>query len=148
MPGSIRAQINPRINFFVVNNDLCLLPPVKVRMSFEPIQTMKNFALLIPVFFISSVIPTWFLFLISSTVFTTSSLISGSTHFLFSCRHKVFFMSKVSAPRSEINDSLSFSSFIGLPSEESAPDHSTICRFRSLLVGKNALDKLLKEINR
>jgi hypothetical protein len=37
MPGSIRAQINPRNNFFVANDDLRLLPPVKMGMSFEPI---------------------------------------------------------------------------------------------------------------
>jgi IS5 family transposase len=47
-----------------------------------------------------------------------------------------------------INDSLSFSNFVGLSSEDCAPDHSTICRFRNLLVEKNVFDRLLKEINR
>jgi len=31
-----------------------------------------------------------------------------------------------------INDSLSFSNLIGLPSEACSPDHSTICRFRNV----------------
>ena len=46
-----------------------------------------------------------------------------------------------------LNDSLSFSKFVGLPSEESSPDHSTISRFRSLMSKHKAYDTLLKEIN-
>ena len=47
-----------------------------------------------------------------------------------------------------INDSLSFSRFIGLSLEHRAPDHSTISRFRTALTSLGLMDKLLKEINK
>lgn len=46
-----------------------------------------------------------------------------------------------------INDSLSFSKFLGLSVEEYSPDHSTISRFRSLMSKHNVYEKLLVEIN-
>lgn len=47
-----------------------------------------------------------------------------------------------------INDSISFSKFCGLTLEQTAPDHSTLSRFRTRMTKKNAYDKLLKELNR
>ncbi|MGP1363550.1 MAG: transposase [Bacteroides sp.] len=48
-----------------------------------------------------------------------------------------------------INDSLSFSRFIGLSLEHRAPDHSsTISRFRTAITSLGLMDKLLKEINK
>lgn len=47
-----------------------------------------------------------------------------------------------------VNDSLSFSHFVGLSSEDLSPDHSTISRFRSILNKNKVYDKLLNEINR
>ena len=47
-----------------------------------------------------------------------------------------------------INDSLSFSKFIGLPIDMLCPDHSTISRFRSLLSKNNVYEHLLNEVNR
>lgn len=47
-----------------------------------------------------------------------------------------------------INDSISFSKFCGLTLEQSAPDHSTLSRFRSAMTEKNAYEKLLKELNK
>jgi transposase, IS5 family len=46
-----------------------------------------------------------------------------------------------------INDSLSFSKFIGLPVDMVCPDHSTISRFRSLMSNHKVYDQLLKEVN-
>lgn len=46
-----------------------------------------------------------------------------------------------------LNDSLSFGQFVGMSSEESSPDHSTISRFRSLMSKQKVYDKLLSEIN-
>lgn len=47
-----------------------------------------------------------------------------------------------------INDSISFGRFCGFSVEETAPDHSTLSRFRSLLTKHNAYDEILNEINR
>lgn len=47
-----------------------------------------------------------------------------------------------------LNDSISFSTFCGMSIEQSAPDHSTLSRFRSLLTKNNAYEALFKEINR
>ena len=44
-------------------------------------------------------------------------------------------------------DRFSFSRFVGLSLEESVPDHTTICRFRNLLVERQLLQPLLYEIN-
>jgi IS5 family transposase len=45
-------------------------------------------------------------------------------------------------------DRISFVRFAGFSLEESKPDHTTICRFRNLLVEKKLLQTLLDEINR
>jgi IS5 family transposase len=45
-------------------------------------------------------------------------------------------------------DRISFTLFVGLSLEESVPDHTTICRFRNILVEKKLLQPLLEEINR
>lgn len=47
-----------------------------------------------------------------------------------------------------INDSISFGRFCDFSVEDTAPDHSTLSRFRSLLTRNNAYDELLNEINR
>ena len=47
-----------------------------------------------------------------------------------------------------INDSISFSYFCGLTIEQTAPDHSTLSRFRSRLTKSGVYDHLFKEINR
>jgi IS5 family transposase len=44
-------------------------------------------------------------------------------------------------------DRISFVRFTGLSLEDSVPDHTTICRFRNLLVSKGVLKQLLDEIN-
>ena len=45
-------------------------------------------------------------------------------------------------------DRISFSRFVGLSLEDSVPDHTTICRFRNLLISKNLLQVLLDDVNR
>jgi IS5 family transposase len=45
-------------------------------------------------------------------------------------------------------DRLSFRRFAGLGLEEAVPDHTTICRFRNLLVEAGLLDKLFDELQR
>ncbi len=45
-------------------------------------------------------------------------------------------------------DRLSFRRFIGVALTERVPDHSTICRFRNLLVEQGLLDKLFAELDR
>ena len=45
-------------------------------------------------------------------------------------------------------DRISFIRFVGLSLEGSVPDHTTICRFRNLLIGKKLLQPLLDEVNR
>ncbi len=47
-----------------------------------------------------------------------------------------------------INDSLSFSYFCGLSIEQTAPDHSTLSRFRTAMTKSDAYNKLFKEINK
>lgn len=47
-----------------------------------------------------------------------------------------------------INDSISFGRFCDFSVEETAPDHSTLSRFRSLLTRHNAYDELLNAINK
>ena len=47
-----------------------------------------------------------------------------------------------------INDSISFGKFCGLSLEQTAPDHSTLSRFRSLMTEKKAYDKLFKAMNK
>jgi len=47
-----------------------------------------------------------------------------------------------------INDSLSFSHFLGLSLEKTAPDHSVICRFSREIVEKGIFEKLFKALNK
>ena len=47
-----------------------------------------------------------------------------------------------------INDSITFSLFVGLKKEAVSPDHSTISRFRSALTELSLLDKLLSHFNK
>ncbi|MFV0505410.1 MAG: IS5 family transposase [Bacteroidales bacterium] len=46
-----------------------------------------------------------------------------------------------------INDSISFSYFCGLTIDQSAPDHSTLSRFRTAMTKSGAFNKLFKLIN-
>lgn len=46
-----------------------------------------------------------------------------------------------------ITDSLLFSEYLLLDMESRAPDHSTICRFRTKLARLRIMDKLLREQN-
>jgi len=48
----------------------------------------------------------------------------------------------------QVNDRLSFSRFVGLGLDECAPDSTTVCRFRNILVEANLYDNVLQEINR
>jgi len=47
-----------------------------------------------------------------------------------------------------LNDRLSFRRFVGLSLEEAVPDHSTLCRFRNMLVEAKLLDKLFAELDK
>ena len=47
-----------------------------------------------------------------------------------------------------IDDSITFSRFIKLGSEYTAPDHSTISRFRTALTELGLMDKLMRELNK
>ena len=47
-----------------------------------------------------------------------------------------------------INDSITFSLFLGLKMEAVSPDHNTISRFRSALTELGLLDKLLSQFNK
>jgi len=47
-----------------------------------------------------------------------------------------------------VNESVSAMRFCGLDLEDSVPDHSTLSRFRSTLTSANAMDKLLRAINK
>jgi IS5 family transposase len=47
-----------------------------------------------------------------------------------------------------VNDSISFSYFCGLHIDQVAPDHSTLCRFRTMMTKAKAYEPLFKEINR
>lgn len=48
----------------------------------------------------------------------------------------------------QVNDRLSFSRFVGLGMEDVAPDSTTVCRFRNILVEADLYDTILNEINR
>lgn len=48
----------------------------------------------------------------------------------------------------QVNDRLSFSRFVGLGLEDTAPDSTTVCRFRNTLVEADLYDMVLNEINR
>ena len=52
------------------------------------------------------------------------------------------------APEERVNDSITFSRFLGLKMEEVSPDHSTISRFRSALTELGLMDKLLAQFNK
>lgn len=43
----------------------------------------------------------------------------------------------------QVNDRLSFSRFVGLSLEDIAPDSTTVCRFRNILVEAEIYDKVL-----
>lgn len=47
-----------------------------------------------------------------------------------------------------VNDSVTFSRFLGLSMEAVSPDHSTISRFRTALTESGLMDKLLKAFNK
>ncbi len=47
-----------------------------------------------------------------------------------------------------INDSISFSRFVGISLDDSVPDHSVISRFRSSLTEKGVYENLFKELNK
>ena len=47
----------------------------------------------------------------------------------------------------QVNDRLSFSRFVGLGLEDTAPDSTTVCRFRNTLVEAELYDMVLNEIN-
>ena len=46
-----------------------------------------------------------------------------------------------------LSDRISFTRFTGIALSEAVPDHTTICRFRNLLVEKSVLKPLLDEVN-
>ena len=48
----------------------------------------------------------------------------------------------------QVNDRLFFSRFVGLGMEDTAPDSTTVCRFRNILVEADLYDAVLNEINR
>ena len=47
-----------------------------------------------------------------------------------------------------VSDRLSFRRFVGLSLEDDVPDHTTLCRFRNLLVAQGLMDKLFAELDR
>lgn len=47
-----------------------------------------------------------------------------------------------------LNDSISFSRFVGLSIDDPSPDHSVLSRFRTELTKKNVYEKLFKEFNK
>lgn len=47
----------------------------------------------------------------------------------------------------QVNDRLSFSRFVGLGLEDTAPDSTTVCRFRNTLMEADLYDMVLNEIN-
>ena len=51
------------------------------------------------------------------------------------------------ATEEALTDRASFARFAGISLDEDAPDHTTICRFRNMLIQKNLLQKLLDEFN-
>ncbi len=48
----------------------------------------------------------------------------------------------------QVNDRVSFSRFVGIPMDESVPDHSVISRFRTELTKKKAYQRILKQLNK
>ena len=51
------------------------------------------------------------------------------------------------ATEEALTDRASFARFTGISLDDDVPDHTTICRFRNLLIQKNLLQKLLDEFN-
>lgn len=47
-----------------------------------------------------------------------------------------------------LGDRLSFRRFVGLSLTDAVPDHSTICRFRNLLIERGLLEKLFAELDK
>jgi IS5 family transposase len=47
-----------------------------------------------------------------------------------------------------VNDSISFSRFVGISLDDSVPDHSVLSRFRTELTKKGAYDKIFKALNK
>lgn len=47
-----------------------------------------------------------------------------------------------------VNDSISFSRFVGISLDEPVPDHSVLSRFRTELTQKNVYEKLFRELNK
>jgi IS5 family transposase len=47
-----------------------------------------------------------------------------------------------------VADRLSFRRFVGLALTDAVPDHSTICRFRNLLIAQGLLEKLFDELDK
>ncbi len=47
-----------------------------------------------------------------------------------------------------VNDSISFSRFVGISLDDSVPDHSVLSRFRSELTKKGAYEKIFKALNK
>lgn len=47
-----------------------------------------------------------------------------------------------------VNDSISFSRFVGISLDENVPDHSVLSRFRTELTNKGAYDKIFKVLNK
>lgn len=52
------------------------------------------------------------------------------------------------ATEEALSDRISFARFTGFSLEDNIPDHTTICRFRNLLIEKDILKSLLEEINK
>lgn len=48
----------------------------------------------------------------------------------------------------QVNDRVSFSRFVGIPMDQSVPDHSVISRFRTELTEKKAYQRILKQLNK
>jgi transposase, IS5 family len=47
-----------------------------------------------------------------------------------------------------VNDSISFSRFVGISLDDSVPDHSVLSRFRTELTKKGAYEKIFKALNK
>lgn len=47
-----------------------------------------------------------------------------------------------------LGDRISFARFVGLGLEDDVPDHTTLCRFRNLLIAERVLEKLFAELDR
>lgn len=47
-----------------------------------------------------------------------------------------------------LSDRLSFRRFVGLSLEDEVPDHTTLCRFRGLLIERSLMEKLFAELDR